>query len=500
MFATGASGVRRTSCVRESGLPARRSSSSASVCSSAATPAGRRRPGRRARPPRSPRWTRCTPAGRAAPRRAAPRRPRRRPGHRGRRRRTTTDRRRRLLGDQRAQRVALVAAGRSQLEHHAGPAPPPGRARRPARAAGRARGRRRQAGRRRGVRARRSRAPCPRRRAVGHAELGQQRGHPGARRRDAGVVLGCGDPAAFPALEPVVAEHDQPVDVGQARRSRRRAAAGRPVITASRPRWGASRRKDRGYVGVGARRVGVGDDRGQRAVEVEARPARAGAVEQRRQPRAARPRSSGWAGPSGSARGSWSVTTTVSRLVERLPKRGRIRAASAGLRPRPGRGLRARRVVDGGRGHDAAEVADAATVQPFDRSRVATVAARPLRAGLVEHDDLRRSPAARQPCRLRRRGRRRLRRGRGALVGVFAGVGRVLVGVVRGRSRRRGLRRGRPGRCGGRRRLRVLAAPDIQGSDQRGDGEDGQQRGQQRRRRGAAGAVRPPADARVRSS
>ena len=130
---------------------------------------------------------------------------------------------------------------------------------------------------------------------VRHAQLGEQRGTLRPRRRDGGVVRGRGDPAAFPALQPVVAQHDEPVDVGEAR-----------VVDGDLGRSAGDHRdpaeagrepdKGRGYVGVGARLVRVGDDRSQCAVEVEAQQRCAGPVEQRRQTRAA-----GLAGRGGQA-------------------------------------------------------------------------------------------------------------------------------------------------------------------------------------------------------
>ena len=204
------------------------------------------------------------------------------------------DRRRRLLGHERSYGVPFVTTGRSQLDHHA-----PGLHREAQLV-----GQRSQAGRHeieRGKRVGRAtymhsdRPPFVLDVGVRHAQLGEQRRHPGPRRRDGGVVRGCGDPATFPALQPVVAQHDEPVDVGEARVVD--GDLGRSTGDHRDPaEAGREPNQRRGYVGVGARRVRVGDDRSQRAVEVEPQQRCAGAVEQRSETRA-----TGLAGRGGQA-------------------------------------------------------------------------------------------------------------------------------------------------------------------------------------------------------
>ena len=104
---------------------------------------------------------------------------------------------------------------------------------------------------------------------VGHAEIGQQLRYARPSRRDGGVVGGGGDPAGFPALDPVVAEDHEPVDVGQTRVLHRQ--LGRPPgDNGEAAEVRCEPLQGRGYVGVRAGLVGVGNDRCQRAVEVEA--------------------------------------------------------------------------------------------------------------------------------------------------------------------------------------------------------------------------------------
>ena len=111
----------------------------------------------------------------------------------------------------------LVTTGRSQLDHHA-----PGLHREAQLV-----GQRSQAGRHeieRGKRvgratahAQRSPALCPRRRRPPRPARRAAQAPWTAPPRRAGSSAGCGDPAAFPALQPVMAQHDEPVDVGEAR-------------------------------------------------------------------------------------------------------------------------------------------------------------------------------------------------------------------------------------------------------------------------------------------